>query len=390
MNILIVSHGIPSKADPQWGCFELDQARALSSLGHHVCLTAIDGRFRKSFRHIGFRHTSFGGIDTCVFFLLPLRLIPSFRLRAWARDRMMIRLFQHMIRRHGVPDVIYAHYYFTISQLELVKSHFPNIPIIGIEHAGRIIKKNVFSNSEVFHFNRAFRNADKMLAVSPALQSALMNRFAIKSEVLYDMVGNEFLTGTITKKKHIPFRYVTTGSLVEDKAIDQILRALARVENRSSELYIIGEGPDRSVLSQLALSQGISDRVHFMGMCDKQRMIELYQFCDVFVLVSRLETFCVVNIEAMAMGLPVISTRCGGPENYITDSNGILLDVDDLEGLVTAMNYMEQNIEKYDPEALRVYVRSRFSGEVIAREAERIMKETIEQKRQQNQKYNDN
>ena len=168
------------------------------------------------------------------------------------------------------------------------------------------------------------------------------------------------------------------------KAIDLIVKALARVDNSLSELIIIGEGPEHERLVELASSLGISNRVHFMGMCDKQRIIEIYQQCDAFVLVSRLETFCVVNIEAMAMGLPVISTRCGGPENYIDESNGILLDVDDFGGLVDAMNTMETCIDRYDPMKLRAFVESHFSGKVIARQAESIMIETIEQKQHQN------
>lgn len=112
-------------------------------------------------------------------------------------------------------------------------------------------------------------------------------------------------------------------------------------------------------------------------------MIDLYRQSDAFVLVSRAETFCVVNIEAMAMGLPVISTRCGGPEFYIDETSGFLLDVDDYDGLVKAMDDLERNIERYKPEALREFVRSRYSGEVIARQAEEILQTAVEQKKNQ-------
>ena len=384
MNILIVSHGIPSKADPQWGCFELDQARALQARGHKISIVAIDGRFRHEKRRIGFRHTVFDGIDTCVYYLFPLRLIPFRRLRLWFRDHMMLRLFYHMVRYNGFPDIIYAHYFFTLSQLSLIRHRYPEIPVLGIEHAGRIIKNDVFSREYCIRMKRAYKNADTVLSVSPALRDALLNKFGVNSEVLFDMVGKEFLVEEINRKKHSPFKFVTTGSLVEDKAIDLILKALGRIEDQLSELFIVGDGPERDNLSALASSLGLSNRVHFLGMCNKRQIIELYQECDVFVLVSRLETFCVVNIEAMAMGLPVISTRCGGPEYYINKDNGILLEVDDLESLVAAMNTMELIIDKYDPQELREYVRSRFSGEMIAQQAESIMKKTIEQKKQLN------
>jgi len=158
---------------------------------------------------------------------------------------------------------------------------------------------------------------------------------------------------------------------------------MAKIDDPGSELFIIGDGPERDKISGLADSLGLSKRIHLLGMCNKQQMIEMYQKCDAFVLVSRAETFCVVNIEAMAMGLPVISTRCGGPEYYIDGTNGILLDVDDFEGLVGAMNEIERNIDTYKPEDLREYVRAHYSGEVIARQAEGILQTAVEQKKNQ-------
>ena len=383
MNILIVSHGVPSKADPQWGCFELDQARALAALGHNVSIVAVDGRFRRGGRRIGYRHQDFDGIDSCVFYLLPIQVLLFARLKIWMRDLMMLYLFRHMVRRHGLPDVIYAHFFFTMSQLELVKRYYPGIPIVGIEHAARFINKSVFSRRERIHIKRAYTGIDSLLSVSPALQDALYKKFGVRSDVLYDMVGEEFLKGTIPSKNHSPFKFVTTGSLEERKAIDLIVKAMPEIEDQSSELYIIGDGPEYGKITSLAVSLGISDRVHLMGRCDKQQIIDLYRQSDAFVLVSRAETFCVVNIEAMAMGLPVISTRCGGPEYYIDGTNGILLDVDDFEGLVGAMNEIERNIDTYKPEGLREFVRSHYSGEVIARQAEGILQAAVEQKKNQ-------
>ena len=383
MNILIISHGIPSEKDPQWGCFELDQARALMALGHRVNMVAVDARFRSKERRFGYRHQVFDGVDACSFFLFPIGLLRIAWLRIWVRDLMMLSLFRHMERLYGLPDVIYAHFFFSMSQLKLVKRHYPGIPIVGIEHAARIIMKNVFTKGDSIQLKRGYGIVDKLLSVSPALQDALYRKMGVRSEVLYDMVGGEFLAAEMQRESHSPFRFVTTGSLEERKAIDLIVKAMAEIRDQSAELYIIGDGPEREKISDLARSLGVSGRVRLLGRCDKQRMIDLYRQSDAFVLVSRAETFCVVNIEAMAMGLPVISTRCGGPEFYIDETSGFLLDVDDYDGLVKAMDDLERNIERYKPEALREFVRSRYSGEVIARQAEEILQMAVEQKKNQ-------
>ena len=83
----------------------------------------------------------------------------------------------------------------------------------------------------------------------------------------------------------------------------------------------------------------------------------------------------------MAMGLPAIATRCGGPESFMNDDCGIMVDVDDVDELVSAMNRMEEHIDDYSPLAIREYVRSRFSGEVIAKQLESIFEEEIKAKR---------
>ena len=53
MYILLISRGIPSVKDPQWGCFEFDQAKALKKLGHKVVVISVDVRFRFYYRKIG-------------------------------------------------------------------------------------------------------------------------------------------------------------------------------------------------------------------------------------------------------------------------------------------------------------------------------------------------
>ena len=69
---------------------------------------------------------------------------------------------------------------------------------------------------------------------------------------------------------------------------------------------------------------------------------------DVFLLSSKKETFSVVCIEALACGLPVVSTRCGGPEYIINETNGILVPSDDVNAFAEAILKMQTHYKKYD------------------------------------------
>jgi glycosyltransferase involved in cell wall biosynthesis len=91
--------------------------------------------------------------------------------------------------------------------------------------------------------------------------------------------------------------------------------------------------------------------------------------CGLLVVPSRRETFSLVTAEALASGLPVVATRCGGPEEIVTPDTGELANVDDAASLAIAI---EKGLaRKFDAQALRRYAVSRFGVDAAA---ERIRK----------------
>lgn len=84
----------------------------------------------------------------------------------------------------------------------------------------------------------------------------------------------------------------------------------------------------------------------------KKKIAEQLSKSDCFVLASQSETFGVAYIEALAMGVPVIATKCGGPEGFVNENNGIMIDVDSESQLIEAMKYMYNNSDKYDREEI--------------------------------------
>lgn len=382
MYILIVSHGIPSDKNPQWGCFELDQAKALSKLGHRVVIIALDGRFRMQFRHVGISYSTPEGIDAYLFYLIPLTLIPFEQWRNKVRAKMMRRLFHRVVGNYGYPDVIYAHYMLRMVSLSLVKKENPSIPIVGIEHWSELSRPHL-SKTLMLCGQEAYRVADRLLAVSPNLQAQIKKHFGKDSEVVYDMVGDAFLEAPIKlKKTWTPFRFVSVGSLIDGKGFDVLIQAFSKLSNQRTELYIVGDGPAKESLSLLCKRLGIEDRVFLKGLLPHEEIVTILFGANAYVLASRSETFGVSYVEAMAMGLPAIATRCGGPEAFMSERCGQMVDVGDVEGLTAAMDRMTETASSYDAEELREYIRSRFSGEVIAKQLERIFEEEIKAKKE--------
>ena len=375
MHVLIISHGYPTEKDPQWGCFEKDQAEALADMGHRVTVAVVDMRFRPSSQFLGISHSDDGAISVYIYFLLSGKLIPS-PMRHYVSERMMLRLCRKIFREEGIPDVIYAHYMPCIAMCRLVKQKYA-IPVVGIEHWSEL-NKSTLPRRLMQSGRKAYALADRLLAVSPSLQTKMNNHLGVEAEVVCDMVSDVFLQPVIPEKTTKPFVWLAVGSLIQRKGYDVLIEAFAQLDN-AEQLIIIGSGTENERLHAQVEQLGIADRIRFTGMLDKQAIVSLMNESNAFVLPSRSETFGVVYIEAMAMGLPVIATPCGGPEHFVNSDNGLLVDIDNVEQLTKAMRHMETTIYKYQPETIRAYVQERFSAKAIAGQLEEIFEKVIKQ-----------
>ncbi|HJQ61533.1 MAG TPA: glycosyltransferase family 4 protein, partial [Burkholderiales bacterium] len=138
-------------------------------------------------------------------------------------------------------------------------------------------------------------------------------------------------------------RYVFVGRLVDWKAVDLLLFAFARARAHAPmSLLIIGDGPERRSVEQLAVELGVltaesdpaAGKVRFCGWLSQADCAQTLHRCDALVLPSLMECGGAVVLEAMAMQLPVIATAWGGPADYVDASCGILVEPASQEGFV--------------------------------------------------------
>jgi glycosyltransferase involved in cell wall biosynthesis len=114
------------------------------------------------------------------------------------------------------------------------------------------------------------------------------------------------------------------------KNIDLLLAAIARARIAMTEIsaVLIGGEADSGIRARLA-ERGIADRVEFVPSGTPAEVRDHMRSFDLFVLPSHQEGLCIAALEAMASGCPVVSTRCGGPEEYVIDGEtGILVGFD--------------------------------------------------------------
>jgi len=377
MTILILSRGIPTPSDAQWGSFELDQAKALTRLGHKVIVAAVDTRFRFFWRKLGFSIHEVQGVKTYNLFLCPSAIVNLLgksvceKFVAWQWSKMIERI----LKNEGEIDLIYPHYLFnTYKAVHYLKDL--HAPIVAIEHWSEMNKEPL--PAEVKRMaETSYPQVQDIITVSKSLQARLKQLFNLDAHVVYNMVGEEFHYSPLPQAAKI--RFIATGSLIYRKGFDLFAKAFSKLNLPKDkwELIIIGEGEERANLQKQIDAGGFSDNIHLVGSKNKIEIAKMLNESDVFVLPSRSETFGVVYIEAMACGLPVIATPCGGPEEFVNEKNGLLVPVDDVNALAAAIKHMYEHHQDYNRQAIADNCQARFSSEVIAKQLTKIFEKVI-------------
>jgi len=365
MKVLFVSYGCPSVMYPVNGVFQFDQAKALRSAGIDVAFAAIDLRSIRKWRKWGLH--SFSRDDIPIFEMnIPLGPFPDCLLEKFGRSGFSA-IYRHVEKAWGRPDIIHAHFGETAAYTTGVirKEH---LPLLLTEHSSRL---NSPSPQRELHkrLRPVYDMAEKIIAVSNALACNIEKWYGRKPAVVPNMVDLKlFLHGDRSLSDHMTFRFVTCSNLVTTKGHDFLLRAFSAIllEHSNCSLTIWGDGVERKRLEGLAEFLGCAGNVTFKGRADRRTIAADYHTADAFILASKTETFGIVFIEAMAAGLPVIATACGGPEDFVNDRNGILVPVNDSEALENAMLEMISNIRKYDRNKIAMETANRFSPQTIA------------------------
>ena len=295
-------------------------------------------------------------------------------LVSWMYDRV----YREMNERCGKPDVIYAHYLYNIFYGTELKEKY-GIPLVGIEHWSEL------TNSELSPLQRiwgetAYSKADRILAVSDSLRSHIKRHFGQDSTVVYDMLGQEFVSAPIPKHSlNGNFTFVAVGSLIQRKGYDILIEAFKQsgLLQSGCKVIIVGAGQEHDNLKSQIQRANMQDNVMLVGRKNKEEIISILAKSHAFILSSRTETFGVACIEALSQGLPCIATDCGGPEEFINDSNGLLIQANDVAALATAMKTMYENYSYYDCAAIATETRHRFGPQTIAKQLTEIFEEII-------------
>lgn len=373
MFILIVANGYPNYKYPGCGVFEFDQARALANAGQKVVFAAIDLRSLRRWRKWGVEHFIKDGVEVYAI-NIPLGRVPhgilccagKFGLRA---------LYQLIQREHGCPDIVHTHFLNMAEIALILKSKLQAAKFIMTEHWSLVAsEKSSYPSWVKKSAESIYASYDKVIAVSPFLANIIQKNFNRDVTCIPNMLDPIFLYD-YQRKEHNNFEFVFVGNLNNNKSPLECIQAFhdAFCESNFTTTYgqqihlrLIGDGPLFHECQERIRELKLENNVCMMGQITRDKIADILRASDCFVLPSKLETFGVAYIEAMACGLPVIATKCGGPEFFINENNGLLIPTCDTPALSQAFKYMLFHIGEYNPSKIILFVNNHFAPRVIA------------------------
>jgi L-malate glycosyltransferase len=360
MNILILTHSYPDKYNSWRGSFVREQAKALS-LTHNIIVVF----FRIDYEHFApFAKYSSSKVVTgnlTEYTLTVKKSFPVFNQLNYLIEAY--RFISNEILDYFAPDVIHSHKSYPGGFLGTILQKRKKIPNIITEHSSIKTYFRSWLHKECVKYS--LRNAASVIAVSNSLKEEISVLCPRHVKVIHNIVDvNKFYVKKPKREQFLNIGFLG-GLGNNNKGLDLLIKSVSLLENKKYMLHIGGNGVLKDSYIEMAKDYGIESKCKFYGEITHNKIPEFYSGLDLFVLPSRYETFGIVLIEAMACGIPVIATRCGGPQEIITEMTGILIDKENIDELAFAIKRMSENLESYNSSVIRNYVEEYFGKQTF-------------------------
>ncbi len=294
-----------------------------------------------------------------------------------------------MVKLHGI-EVLHVHYaiphaYAAYMAKKMLQEEGIYVPIVTTLHGTDItlVGSHPFYKPAVtFSINKS----DAVTSVSESLKEDTLRLFDIKKEI--NVVPN-----FIDLEKHEPhFTDCQRAMMATDeekiithisnfrkvKQIPDVIKVFNAVQKQlPAKLMMVGEGPERESAELLCEKLGITDKVVFLG--NSNEIDKILCFSDLFLLPSLTESFGLSALEAMASGVPVISSNTGGiPEVNVNGVSGYLSDINDIEDMSkNAIHILSDKARLSEFKSNAKKVASRFDIHAIVPQYEAIYEDTL-------------
>lgn len=372
MNILFLTPWYPDDANPIHGSFVRDQALAIAQ-HHQVWVVSAKIDYTK------FGLSSFSRHDTTFDGLKESRLVVKRSLPVYNQFNYFLRVAieTYRIARAFRPDIIHGNIGYPGAFWSWIMSRLLKIPYVVTEHTRITNNFRSLIHKQLALFG--FRMADGIIAVSQWHADEIERETGRKPAVIPNVIRFEALPEPDGYPDMSEFQIGFLGGLnTPVKGLDIFLQAVSAMRGRF-RLHIGGKGKLLNRYKDLAKELNIYNRCIFYESIPHEEVKVFMSRLHLFVSASRWETFGIAMVEALACGVPVVATDSGGPREFITETNGVIVPGGDPDKLREAMEAVMNDFGSYDPKMISSEVRRRFTTEAFVRQTNEAYVASIEQ-----------
>jgi glycosyltransferase involved in cell wall biosynthesis len=283
------------------------------------------------------------------------------------------------VKNFGYPDLIHIHSVITAGQFALYVKKQYNIPFVVTEHSSGF-GRNLYSKNELLSFENEIKESSHNFAVSKSLAEVLNQSIGGSWDILPNWVNDNFINRERNfAKNNEKIIFFSLSSLNLLKGLNLLIDAFESLnkEYENVELWIGGDGSEYNNLSNQIKKLKLENKIFLLGELDRDTAIEKYKKSTFYVSPSLIETFGIVIIEALAMGLPVLATNSGGPQSIVNNDVGIIVNKNSREELYKGMKYLIENDAKFNREKIVKYCIDNFSKERVSNDLINVYKKIL-------------
>jgi L-malate glycosyltransferase len=374
VKVLVIPSWYPGPANETAGVFVQQQVRAVADVADVAVLHVDAGRLAAQ---------PIATVEDGITVVRSSIAATSLRARYSGYRRAGLKAFGVVEERWGTPDIVHVQALWPAALIAWPIRRRNGTPYVVTEHSEEYLPESKRRLTRTPGFVPLFlrplaHGASRTIAVSRHLADRLAQlRLAVDPVVIPNVVP---LCGSEPLPAEPPHLISHVSVMGPAKNLEGLLRAVDRLRTRRSDfrLRLVGDGESRAGAESLATELGFRDIVEFAGRKTPAEVRALLAEAAFTVVSSTHETFSVSAAESLMCGRPVVSTRCGGPEEFVTPDVGRLVEVGDVDALADGLDWMLDHLGEFDPNALSDYARSRFAPDVVARQVLDVYREVLD------------
>ena len=371
MHVLVVSTWYPGGWDKLIGIYHKQFCQALAESGLKVNMLYIDRQAISTLPRYPFMKKYYeiaedGGYTTYCLRMLNVSRI-SFDLQVKLYTQKLEDLYLRYEAIHGKPDVLHAQVTVPAGYATCVLGKKYNIPVIVTEHATYF--ERFFRGKEGKFARFVGQNAAKITYVTSYMGEAFQRELGVQGQVLPNIVDLSSFSLPKNVDPRGPLQFVSVCALRPPKKINIAAAALKLLRDAGKlppfHYTVVGDGATAQEYKNAVAEMGMSDVVEFVGAKGRQEIAEILSRSHILLMPSEIETFGIPAVEALAAGVPVVSTRCKGPETFLTPECSELCAVNDAASMADAIERMVKRLPNLQEADLRA-VAAQFDSASVA------------------------